>query len=97
MLNFAVDGITSFSVKPVRIIFFLGLLFLLIAFGILIYVICSLIGGNVVSGWASLILSLWFIGGCAMLGIGIIGEYIGKIYLEVKDRPRYNIEKTLLK
>ena len=75
----------------------IGVVFLLIAFGILVYVICSLISGNTVSGWASLILSLWLIGGCALLGIGVIGEYIGKIYLEVKDRPRYNIESKLLK
>lgn len=97
MVNFAIDGITSFSVKPVRLIFMIGVVFLLIAFGILVYVICSLISGNTVSGWASLILSLWLIGGCALLGIGVIGEYIGKIYLEVKDRPRYNIESKLLK
>jgi len=97
MINFAIDGITSFSVKPVRLIFLIGVLFLLIAIGILIYVIVSMIKGNVVSGWASLILSLWFIGGCALLGIGVIGEYVGKIYLEVKDRPRYNIESKLIK
>lgn len=97
MINFAVDGITSFSVKPVRIVFLIGALFLLIALGIFIYVICSMIKGDTVSGWASLILSVWVIGGCALLGIGIIGEYIGKIYLEVKDRPRYNIESRLLK
>ena len=97
MVNFAIDGITSFSVKPVRLISMLGVAFLLIALGIFIYVILSLINGNTVSGWASLILSIWFIGGCTLLGIGIIGEYIGKIYLEVKDRPRYNIESLLLK
>lgn len=97
MINFAIDGITSFSVKPVRLIFLIGVLFLLIAIGILIYVIISMIKGNTVSGWASLILSLWFIGGCALLGIGVIGEYVGKIYLEVKDRPRYNIESKLIK
>ncbi len=97
MLSFAIDGITSFSVKPVRFIFSAGLIFLLIALGIFIYIIISLICGTTVSGWASLILSLWFIGGCGMIGIGIIGEYIGKIYLEVKDRPRYVIESTLLK
>ena len=48
-------------------------------------------------GWSSLMLSMWFIGGCIMVGLGIVGEYIGKIYMEVKDRPRYNVEKTLLK
>ncbi len=97
MLSFAIDGITSFSVKPVRFIFSAGLIFLLIALGIFIYIIISLIQGSTVSGWTSLILSLWFIGGCGMISIGIIGEYIGKIYLEVKDRPRYVIESTLLK
>jgi glycosyltransferase involved in cell wall biosynthesis len=97
MLSFAIDGITSFSVKPVRFIFSAGLFFLLIALGIFVYIIISLVSGTTVSGWTSLILSLWFIGGCGMLGIGIIGEYIGKIYLEVKDRPRYIIESTLLK
>lgn len=97
MLDFAVNGITSFSIKPVRIVFITGLVFLLVAFGIFIYVLCSLIRGDAVSGWASLILSLWFIGGCAMLSVGVIGEYLGKAYLEVKDRPRYNIESRLLK
>lgn len=97
MMNFAIDGITSFSVKPIRLIFTLGLLFLLIALCILIYVIVALIKGDAVSGWASIILSIWFIGGCAMLSIGVIGEYIGKIYLETKDRPRFNIESILLK
>ena len=97
MINFAIDGITSFSVKPVRLITLLGSIFLLMALGILVYVVVSLIQRSIVSGWTSLILSLWFIGGCLMLSLGIIGEYIGKIYIEVKDRPRYNIESKLLK
>lgn len=96
MVGLAVDGITSFSVKPVRALIWTGLIFLLISLGILIYVICSLSRGDAVSGWASLILSVWFIGGIILLGLGIVGEYIGKIYLEVKDRPRYNIEQTLI-
>lgn len=95
MINFAVDGITSFSVKPVRMVFSLGLLFVVVALCILVYVIVVLMKGQAVSGWASLILSLWFIGGCTLICIGIIGEYIGKIYIEVKDRPRYLIEETL--
>ena len=95
MVNFAINGITSFSVKPVRLIFTLGLVFLFIALIILIWVIWALITHKTVAGWASLILSLWFVGGCILMGLGIVGEYIGKIYIEVKDRPRYNIEKKL--
>lgn len=95
MVNFAVDGITSFSVKPVRMVFSLGLVFVVIALCILVYVIITLYLGKAVSGWASLILSLWFIGGCILIGLGIVGEYIGKIYIEVKDRPRYTIEQTV--
>lgn len=97
MVNLAIEGITSFSVKPVRALFWAGMVFLLIALGILTYVLIALMTGKAVSGWSSLMLSIWFIGGCILLGLGIIGEYIGKIYLEVKDRPRYNIESTLLK
>jgi len=96
MLNFAIDGITSFSVKPVRMLFFIGLLFLLVAFGILVYVIASLLTGHTEQGWASLMLSVWFVGGVILVGMGVTGEYIGKIYVEVKRRPLYNIEKILL-
>ncbi len=96
MLNFAVNGITSFSIKPVRMVLTLGILFTLIALGILIYVLIAYFSGRTVSGWASLILSLWFIGGCVLIGLGIVGEYIGKIYIEVKDRPRYNVEKEIM-
>lgn len=97
MVGLAIDGITSFSIKPVRALVFIGLCFLLIAVGILIYVLIALLSGKAVSGWASIMLSIWFIGGCLLLGLGIVGEYIGKIYLEVKDRPRFIVEKTLLK
>ena len=96
MMNFAVDGITSFSVKPVRMILFSGIIFLLISFLILIYVLYSLFADKAVPGWSSLILSIWFVGGCILVAIGIIGEYIGKIYIETKDRPRYNIEEKIL-
>lgn len=95
MLNFAIDGITSFSVKPVRLVFTLGLVFILIAIAILIYAIVSYLSGRVVEGWTSLILSIWSVGGCVLIGLGVIGEYIGKIYIEVKDRPRFNVEKFL--
>jgi hypothetical protein len=97
MMNFAIDGITSFSVKPVRMVFSLGLVFLLISLGILIYVIHAIVTHNIVPGWASIILSIWFVGACILMGLGIVGEYIGKIYIEVKDRPRFNVEKLLLK
>ena len=91
------DGVTSFTVRPVKALIWFGLLFLLFALGILVYVLVSFFKGNAVGGWSSLMLSVWFIGGCILIGLGIVGEYIGKIYLEVKDRPRYYIDKTLIK
>lgn len=93
MIGFAVDGITSFSSQPVRMVFNLGLIFLVIAFGILVYVLYSKLSGHAVSGWSSMILSLWFVGGCILMGLGIVGEYIGKIYAEVKARPRYHVDQ----
>lgn len=97
MLNLAVDGITSFSTKPIRFLFILGLVFVLIALIMSIHILITLFSGKAVAGWSSMMLSLWFIGGCIMIAIGIVGEYIGKIYIEVKQRPRYNIENTLIK
>ena len=95
MLNFALDGITSFSVKPLRLITMLGLFFIIISLGAIIYALSGFISGNVSPGWTSLLISLWFIGGAILTAIGIIGEYIGKIYKEVKRRPRYFIEKRV--
>lgn len=95
MLSLAVDGITSFSVKPLRLIFYLGVLFLLISLGILAYVIVALCQGRGVQGWASLMLSIWFVGGCLLVCMSIIAAYIGRIYTEGKHRPRYNIEQYL--
>jgi glycosyltransferase involved in cell wall biosynthesis len=95
MINFAVDGITSFSVKPVRLVLSMGLLFVLIALIILIYVIISYLDGVTTQGWSSLMISIWFVGGAVLIGLGIVGEYVGKIYIEVKDRPLYNIEKII--
>lgn len=97
MMGFAVDGVTSFSIKPVRMVFTLGIVFLFIALIILAYVLVAYFTGRAVSGWASMILSLWFIGGCILIGLGIVGEYIGKIYIEVKDRPRYHVEQLIIK
>ena len=95
MVNFAIDGITSFSVRPVRLIAATGFLLLLISILALIYVIYAVITGHAVAGWASMMLSIWFIGSIILISIGVIGEYIGKIYIEVKERPRYNIETIL--
>ena len=95
MLSFAVDGVTTISVKPLRLIFYLGAVFLLISLAILIYVIVSLCQGRGVQGWASLMLSIWFVGGCVLICLSIIAAYIGRIYTEGKHRPRYNIDKYL--
>ena len=97
MLNFAIDGITSFSVKPVRMIFWLGCIFLLIALCVTIWTLRAYFLHNTVSGWSSLMISLWLVGGTILVSLGIVGEYIGKIYIEVKDRPRYNEEELLLR
>lgn len=96
MLNFAIDGITSFSVKPVRMVFFVGVFFIVIALLVTGWSLFSYFGGTTVPGWASLMMSLYLIGGMVLVGLGIVGEYVGKIYMEVKDRPRYNIETVLL-
>ena len=97
MLNFAIDGITSFSVKPVRMIFWLGCIFLLIALCVTIWTLRAYFLHDTVPGWSSLMISLWLVGGTILISLGIVGEYIGKIYIEVKDRPRYNEEELLLR
>ena len=95
MLSLAIDGITSFSVKPIYSIIYAGGIFLVISLLIGIYVIVSLLSGNAEHGWASMMLSIWFVGGVVMLSIGVVGIYIGRIYIEVKHRPRYHIgERT---
>lgn len=95
MLNLALDGITSFSVKPLYNIIYLGILFLIISFCIGIYVLHALIIGTAVPGWSSLILSIWFVGGFILICIGVTGVYIGKIYSEVKHRPLYHIQEIV--
>lgn len=94
MLSFAVDGITSFSVRPLQYIVLLGLLFILISIVAIIYGFLSYLEGDTMPGWTSLLVSIWFIGGMVTTAIGIIGEYVGKIYKEVKRRPRYFVEKV---
>lgn len=96
MLNLAFDGITSFSMSLVHMVLWLGLVFLLIALGITIWVIVCLVQHKAITGWSSLILSIWFCSGCVLIGLGIVGEYIGKIYMEVKRRPRFNIKDERL-
>lgn len=95
MLSFALDGITSFSVRPLRYIVMLGMLFILISLAAIIYGVVVYFEGKTIPGWTSLLVSVWFIGGSILMAVGIIGEYIGKIYKEVKRRPRYFIEKEI--
>ncbi len=95
MLNFALYGITSFSVKPLRLITTVGLLFMLVSVFAIIYALTAYASHQVIPGWTSLLISVWFIGGAILTAIGIIGEYVGKIYTEVKRRPRYFIEKQV--
>ncbi len=95
MISFAIEGITSLSVKPMRIVTMLGMLVFLGSIIMLIYVFVSFFTGHVVAGWASVTVSVWVIGGVLLLSIGIMGEYIGKIYLETKNRPRYIVEEYL--
>jgi len=95
MLAFAFDGITSFSVTPIRFVTTMGFLLFVLSIVAAIYAIVGKIMGATVTGWTSLILSVWFIGGVQLLALGLIGEYIGKIYKEVKRRPLYIIEKEV--
>lgn len=95
MLALAFNGISSFSIKPISLILGLGLFIIFVSAIALVYALISYFTGHVVPGWTSLILSIWFLGGLQLLAIGLVGQYIGKIYIEVKHRPRYNIEKVL--
>ena len=93
MIKFAMDGITSFSTVPIKLIMNLGLLVVLIGIGLFIYSIVQKINGNVVSGWTSLITSIWVLGGIQLICLSMIGEYVGKIFTEVKKRPRFTIQE----
>ena len=95
MLSFALNGITSFSVKPIRFVSILGFCMVLISIFILIYALFARLTENVVKGWTFIIMSIWLLSGVQLLSLGIIGEYIGKIYSEVKQRPRYIVEKYI--
>lgn len=96
LISTSIDGITSFTAQPMRLIFIVGLALLLIDIIIAIWVLMSHFNGVAISGWASLMLSVWFLGSLILIALGIIGEYIGKIFVEVKHRPRYNVAESLL-
>lgn len=95
MLKFAFNGITSFSSKPLSLITTMGAVIVVLSIAALIYTLVSYFMGNAEPGWASLILSIWFLGGVQLLCIGLVGQYVGKIFEETKQRPRYNIETYL--
>ena len=95
MFALAFNGISSFSIKPISMILGMGMFIIVLCIVAAIYALISYGMGNVVQGWTSLILSIWFLGGLQLLAIGLVGQYIGKVYIEVKQRPRYNIEKVL--
>ena len=95
MLAFALEGITSLSTKPIRFITWLGVIMFLISMGMLIYILTRFFGGHTVEGWSFITVSLWGIGGLILLSLGVLGEYIGKIYLETKHRPRYHLREIL--
>ncbi len=95
MLAFAFDGISSFSVKPIRFIVWLGFMIFIVSIIMLIYSVVQHFMGETVPGWSSLIVSIWALGGLQLLSIGIIGEYIGKVYMETKERPKYAIQEIL--
>lgn len=95
MLNFAFDGITSFSVKPIRMVTTLGIIIFAISILMLIYFLITWCIGWTVPGWTSIVVSVWAIGGLQLLAIGIIGEYIGKIYMETKARPKFIVQEYL--
>ncbi|MCR5278506.1 MAG: glycosyltransferase family 2 protein [Lachnospiraceae bacterium] len=95
MLALAFNGISSFSIKPISMITGLGGVIVLLSICAAVYALISYFHHNVVPGWTSLILSIWFLGGVQLLCIGLIGQYVGKVYIEVKGRPRYNIEKII--
>lgn len=95
MLSFAFEGITSLSIKPVRIITSLGFFMLVASILFIIYTVIGFSIGNTVAGWVSTVVSIWFFGSLQLIAIGVVGEYIGKIYLETKSRPRYIVEEYI--
>ena len=95
MLAFAVEGITSLSIRPIRLITVLGFFIFLISIMMLVYSFIRHFMGATIIGWTTLMVSIWATGGLILLSLGVVGEYIGKIYLETKGRPQYLVEKFL--
>lgn len=95
MVSFALEGITSFSIAPVRLITLIGVLAVIVSVVMILYALASLIMGSVVAGWTSLIVSIWLVGGLIMIALGVVGEYVGRTYLEAKGRPRYIVDEVL--
>ena len=93
MLKLAFDGITSFSIKPIKLITTLGIIITVLSVAAFVYTLISYFTGNTEPGWSSLIISIWFLGGVQLASIGLVGQYVGKIYVETKNRPRFNVEK----
>lgn len=96
LISVSVDGITSFSARPMRLIFYTGLILLLCDIAVIVWVLVSYLGGEAISGWSSIMLSLWLLASLLLIAVGVVGEYIGKIFKEVKRRPRYAIAEALL-
>ncbi len=95
MMSFAIEGITSLSIKPMKFVTGMGIFVFLVSIAMMIYAFVSYFTGKVVAGWTSILISVWAIGGMVLLGLGVVGSYIGKIYLETKKRPRYIVEKYI--
>ena len=95
MLSFAFEGITSFSVKPIRLILAVGIIMFISSLVALLYFLIIWLAGKTVQGWTTVVASIWMIGGIQLLCLGVIGEYIGKIYIETKERPKYIIDKFI--
>lgn len=95
MISLSIDGITSFSAKPMRMIFLTGFILLVLDLIVALYVLVSYFRHVTISGWSSLMLSVWFLGSLVLIGLGIVGEYIGKIFIEVKNRPRYAVAEEI--
>lgn len=95
MLSFSIDGITSFSTAPLKFITFIGLTMTLISFAMIVFALVRYSEGETTQGWASLLVSLWFIGGIITTALGVTGTYVGKIYIEVKRRPRYFVQERV--
>lgn len=95
MLSFAMEGITSLSTKPIRFVTSGGVLFFIVAIIMMIYTVVRYFMGATVAGWSSILISVWFVGGIQMIALGVIGEYVGKIYMEAKQRPRFIVERFL--